>query len=163
MFELEERAQVKSLGRERAPCVLENERKQMGLSVEEPGEKGTTCVWKGVKGSAQKQLLNHFYLKSLESFHRIYSAEWHGSISQFLRISVDGVWKTDMRGPGVKSRRYVKMLFDALTGGVWCQFWRPRQDQFGGWIKSVVWECQIWESYKLSIYNYVNIQYLYSI
>lgn len=49
---------------------------------------------------------------------------------------MDGVWRTDMREPGVKSRRYVKMLFDALTGAMWSQFWRFEESQFGGWIKN---------------------------
>ena len=38
MFEIEERVQVKSLDQKSAQYVLENERIQMGLSTEEPGE-----------------------------------------------------------------------------------------------------------------------------
>lgn len=76
VFMVEERAQVKSLDEENAQCVLENKRKQMGLCVEETGETGTPCVWRDMKGSAQTQLLDHskdveFYLKSVESFHRM--------------------------------------------------------------------------------------------
>lgn len=48
----------------------------MGLCVEEPVERGTPCVWQGMKGSAQMQFLDcgkdvEFYLKLMESFHRM--------------------------------------------------------------------------------------------
>lgn len=55
---VEERAWVKSLDQENAQCVLESKRRQIGLCVEASGEGGTTCVWQGMKSSAQIQLLD---------------------------------------------------------------------------------------------------------